>query len=188
MQYETSAIRKGLKVIENQQPHVVVDFQFVKPGKGNAFTRTRLKSLITGNVLDRTYKTGEKLEKAELDQRKVQYIYPEGENRVFMDMEDYQQYPIGEDVLGDVVNYLTEGLECDLLIWESKPISVDPPNFVVLEVVSCGAGAKSDRATAVTKDAEVSTGHTIQVPLFINEGDSIKIDTRSGEYVERAKK
>ena len=188
MMYDTSDIRKGLKVIENNEPHVVVDFEFVKPGKGNAFTRTRMKSLISGNVLDRTYKSGEKLTPAQMDQRDAQYVYDEGEYLVFMDTETYEQYRVGRDVAGDSVNFLKESMEVQVLLFESRPLSVEMPNFVVLAVTDAGAGAKGDRATAATKEATIETGYVIKVPLFIEEGDLLRIDTRTGEYVERAKK
>ena len=188
MEYQTSDIRKGLKLIELNEPHIVVDFDFVKPGKGNAFTRTRLKSMVSGKVIDRTYKTGEKLEGADLDDREVQYLYDEGEFHVFMDTDNYEQYRISAEVLGEQVNYLTEGLVCQMWLWAGNPLSTELPNFVYLDVVSTGAGNKTDRATGATKDAELATGYTIQVPLFINEGDTLKIDTRTGDYVERAKK
>jgi elongation factor P len=186
---ETSQIRKGLKVVlDNNEPFTVVDFQFVKPGKGNAFTRTRMKSLITGNVIERTYKTGEKLQGADLEDRRAQYLYKEGEDLVLMDTETYDQHHVPLDVAGDTVHFLKENTEVSLLLFDGRPISVELPNFVELLVTDAGAGAKGDRATAATKDATLETGYVIQVPLFINEGDLLRIDTRTGEYVERAKK
>ena len=186
--YETSAIRKGLKVIENREPYRVVDFDFIKPGKGNAFTRCRLKNLVNGNTLDRTYKTGEKLLRAEMDDRDAQYLYFDGEFHVFMDTENYEQYSVSADIIGDEVQYLTEGLVVQLLLFEGRPLTIETPNFVELEVTVVGAGNKGDRAAGASKDAELITGYEIQVPLFVNEGDILKIDTRTGAYVERVKK
>ena len=186
--YETSAIRKGLKVIELGETHKVVDFDFVKPVNGNAFTRCRLKSLVSGNVLDRTYKTGEKLLKAEMDDRDAQYLYFDGEFHVFMDTENYEQYSVSKDIIGDDVQYLTEGLVLELLLFEEQPLTIETPNFVELKVTSVGAGSKGDRAAGATKEAELETGYTIQVPLFVNDDDVLKIDTRTGAYVERVKK
>lgn len=188
MMYDTSDIRKNLKVLVDGEPHVVVDFQFVKPGKGNAFTRTRLKSLVTGNVLDRTYRSGEKLEKADFDQRTVQYLYEDGNFRVFMDTETYEQFQVESEKLGDTVSFLVDGLPCELLLFAGSPLSVDLPNFVELEVVDVGAGSTKDKVSGATKDATMSTGLVIQVPVFIERGEFLKVDTRTGEYVERVKK
>jgi len=187
--YDTSQIRKGLKVVlDNNEPFTVVDFQFVKPGKGNAFTRTRMKSLVTGNIIERTYKTGEKLQGADMEDRRAQYLYSEGEDLVMMDLESYDQHHVSKDVAGDAVHFLKENMEVALLLFEGRPLSIELPNFVELQVTDAGVGAKGDRATAATKDATLETGYVIQVPLFINEGDLLRIDTRTGEYVERAKK
>ena len=188
MQYDTSDIRKGLKVVINNEPHVVTVFEFVKPGKGNAFTRTKLKNLVTGNVLDRTYKTGEKLEPADIADRDVQYLYQGADGHVFMDTENYEQYSVSAAVLGDVVNYLSEGLQVILNLFESRPLTVELPNFVELEVVEVGGGSKGDRATGDKKEATLATGFTLQVPVFVNVGDVLKVDTRTGQYVERVKK
>lgn len=187
-QYETSDIRKGLKVLINGEPHAVVTFEFVKPGKGNAFTRVRMKSLISGNVLDRTYKTGERLDKADLEDRTVQYLYAEGQEHVFMDVESFEQYHVPAENLGDAVNFVVENMKVDMLLFDGKPLSVELPNFVELDVKAVGAGSKADKVTGATKEAEVETGYKLQVPVFINEGDRLRIDTRTGEYVERAKK
>ncbi|MFW5876287.1 MAG: elongation factor P [Myxococcota bacterium] len=185
--YDTSDIRKGLKVRIDGQPYVVVDHQFVKPGKGQAFTRTRLKNMITGSVLDRTFKSGEKLEKADLDERQMQYLYPEGDRRVFMDTQTYDQISLSDEQLAENVNYLLDGSMVDVLFYEGKPIDITPPMFVELKVSETDPGFKGDTTTGGTKPAKLETGYSVNVPLFINEGDVLKIDTRTGSYVERVK-
>lgn len=185
--YETSDIRKGVKVLIDGQPYTVVDFQFVKPGKGQAFTRTRLKNMITGNVIDRTYKTGEKLEKAEMEERQMQYLYAEGDDRVFMDTTSYEQMNLGSKELGDNVFYLLDGTVVDILWFQGRAIGVTPPIFVELKVQETEPGFKGDTSSNTTKSAILVTGLTVNVPLFINEGDLLKIDTRTNQYVERVK-
>ncbi|MFW6067452.1 MAG: elongation factor P [Myxococcota bacterium] len=185
--YDTSDIRKGLKVRIDGQPYVVVDHQFVKPGKGQAFTRTRLKNMITGSILERTFKSGEKLEKADLEERQMQYLYPEGDRRVFMDTQTYDQISLGDDQLGENVHYLLDGTMVDVLFYEGKPIDVTPPIFVELAVVETEPGFKGDTTSGATKPARLETGMKVNVPLFINEGDVLKVDTRTGSYVERVK-
>ena len=186
--YDTSDIRKGLKIVHNGEPYVVVDFQFVKPGKGNAFTRTRIKNLITGAVLDMTYRSGEKLQPADTEERTMQYLYQEGSKYWFMDTTTYEQIFVPEEVLGDTKGFLSDNLEVKVLFFEERPIGVEVPTFVELQVVQCEPGVKGDTATGATKPATLSTGHVVNVPLFVEEGDWLKIDTRSGEYVERVRK
>jgi elongation factor P len=185
--YDTSDIRKGLKVRMDGQPFVVVEHQFVKPGKGQAFTRTRLKNMITGSVLDRTFKSGEKLEKADLEERQMQYLYPEGDGRVFMDTQSYDQIRLTEDQLAENVHYLLDGTMVDVLFYEGKPIDIKPPMFVELRVAETEPGFKGDTSSGATKLAKLETGLSISVPLFVNEGDVLKVDTRTVSYVERVK-
>jgi elongation factor P len=185
--YDTSDIRKGLKVRMDGQPYVVVEHQFVKPGKGQAFTRTRLKNMITGSVLDRTFKSGEKLEKADLEERQMQYLYPEGDGRVFMDTQTYDQIRLSEEQLAENVHYLLDGTMVDVLFYEGKPIDIKPPMFVELRVAETEPGFKGDTSSGATKAAKLETGLSINVPLFVNEGDVLKVDTRTVSYVERVK-
>lgn len=185
--YETSDIRKGLKVRIDGQPYTVVEFQFVKPGKGQAFTRTRLKNMMTGNTIDRTYKTGEKLEKADLEERQMQYLYAEGNGRVFMDTSSYEQLTLSEEQLGQSAYYLMDGTMVDVLLYEGRPIGITPPTFVELRVVETEPGFKGDTSGNTTKPAKLETGMSVNVPLFVNQDDVLKIDTRTGEYVERVK-
>lgn len=186
--YETSDIRKGLKITMDGYPWEVVDFQFVKPGKGTAFTRVRVKNLQTGQALDRTFKTGEKLEECNLEEHEAQYMYSDGESFFFMNQESFEQIAITAKVLGDAVKFLTENMECTILVYEGNPINVSLPTFLESEIVYTEPGMKGDTATGGSKPARIATGAEVQVPLFINQGDWIKVDTRDGSYVERVKK
>ena len=186
--YDTSDIRKGLKFIVDGQPWIVVDFQFVKPGKGVAFTRTRTKNMITGSVRDTTYRTGEKLEPANLEDRTMQFLYKEGDEYHFMDTNTYDQVMVVESNLGDAPKFLKDNTEVNILFFESRAVSVDLPIFVQLEVTRTEPGVKGDTASGATKPATLETGHTVNVPLFVEEGVLLKIDTRNGAYVERVKR
>jgi elongation factor P len=183
--YETADIRKNLKIEIDGNPWMVVDFQFVKPGKGNAFTRTRIKNMITGNVIDRTYKTGEKLVPAHLEEHDMQFLYKEGDRYHFMNNQTYEQVELDDDHLGDAKNWLLENLSVQILFFKGQPIGVTPPNFVEMEVIESEPGVKGDTATGATKVAKLITGAEIQVPLFVKQGDWIQIDTRTGEYLRR---
>ena len=187
--YETSQIRKGLKFKMDGDPYIVVDFQFVKPGKGNAFTRTKIKNMITGSVLERTFRTGEKLEPANMEERSMQYLYPEGDNYCFMDQGSYEQVFVSGEVVGTAAKLMPDNLVVEVLFFNERPVDISLPNFVELQVVQSDPGMKGDTATGATKPATLSTGLEIQVPLFVEEGEWLKIDTREGgAYVERVKK
>jgi elongation factor P len=185
--YETSQIRKNLKITIDGQPYAVVDHQFVKPGKGQAFTRTRLRNMLTGSVIDRTFRSGDKLEPADLEERDMQYLYPEGDSQVFMDSETYEQMYIGNAQLGEQRYYLLDGASVEVLLFEGRPIGITPPTFVELTVTETEPGFKGDTTSGTTKPATLETGLQVNVPLFINEGDVLKVDTRTGNYVERVK-
>lgn len=186
--YDTSAIRKGLKIQIDGDPYIVVDFQFVKPGKGNAFTKTRIKNMITGSVLDKTYRSGEKLEPAFVEEIEMQFLYKEGENFCFMDNSSYDQIFVPGEVVGDSAKYLPDNLTATVLVFNERPVGVSLPNFVDMECTHCEPGARGDTASGATKPATLSTGATINVPLFVEQGEWLKIDTRTGSYVERVKK
>lgn len=186
--YDTSDIRKGLKIIVDGQPYIVADFQFVKPGKGQAFTRTRLKHMSSGAVIDRTFKSGEKLEPADVEQRTMSFIYPEGDSFVFMDQSSGDQISINEEVVGENKRFLTDGLEVELIVFKGEPIDLTLPAHVVMQVIQSDPGVRGDTASNVTKPATLTTGAIVQVPLFINQGEWIKVDTRTGEYMERVNK
>ncbi|MBT3215395.1 MAG: elongation factor P [Deltaproteobacteria bacterium] len=184
--YETSDIRKGLRFEMDGDPFVVVDFQFVKPGKGTAFTRTKIRNMISGAVLDRTYKSGEKLKPADTEDRQMQFLYNDGEFH-FMDNNNYEQVSLESSAVGDAVNYLTENMLIEVGFFKGRSIGLSLPNFVVLEVTETAPGEKGNTVTGASKPAVVSTGYSVNVPLFVNEGDQLRIDTRTGEYVERVK-
>ena len=186
--YDTSDIRKNLKFLLEGVPVTVVEFQFVKPGKGQAFTRTKLRNMLTGTMLERTFKTGERFEKADMEERQQQFLYPEGDKFVFMDTKSYEQLFLNGDQLGDARMFIQDGMMVDVLFWNERPIGVTPPTFVELKIVETEPGYKGDTSTNTLKQAKLETGASVGVPLFVNEGDVIKIDTRTYEYVERVKK
>ena len=186
--YETSDIRNGLKVEIDGNPWTITYFQFVKPGKGCAFTRTKMKNLINGSTLERTFKTGEKLEPAQVEEHTMQYMYADSEGFNFMNLETFDQVSISEDGVGDAKYYLVEQMEVQVLFYKNLPVTIDLPNFVELEITYCEPGVKGNTAQGATKQATMSTGLTVNVPLFIEQGEWLKIDTRTGEYVERVKK
>jgi elongation factor P len=185
--YETSDIRKGLKVLMDGHPYTVVEFQFVKPGKGAAFTRTKFKNLLTGSVIERNIRSGEKLEPANVEEKAMQFLYKDGADFVFMDGKSYEQVTIAGEIIGDDADLMLDNLECSVLFFNERAVGVSLPNFVILKVTSTEPGARGDSTGNVTKPAIVETGAEVQVPLFINEGDSLKIDTRNKAYVERVK-
>lgn len=185
---ETSDIRKGVKVQFDGVPFEVVYFQFVKPGKGQAFTRTKMRNMMTGAILERTFKSGEKLEKADLEERTMQYLYPEENFYVFMDTGTYDQLRLTEAQLGENKYYLSDNLMCSVLIYNERPIGLTPPNFVEFEIIETEPGFKGDTSGGTTKLAKIITGLEIQVPLFIEQGEKVRIDTRTGDYSERVRK
>ncbi len=185
MPYQTSDSRTGLKFTMDNAPWNVVEFLFVKPGKGTAFTRTKLKNLITGQVIERNFRTGETLDEVDVATRTATFSYMEGDTFIFMDSESYDQYPIQQSQLGDQSRWLQEGMSCDILFYEGRAINVELPNFIELPITYAEPAVKGDTANNVTKNAEVSTGATVRVPLFIDVGNIVRIDTRTGEYLER---
>lgn len=183
--YETSDFRKGLKILHADQPWVIVDFQHVKPGKGNAFTRTRLRNLITGSQLEVTYKSGDRVGDPEIEDRNMSFLYKEGTVFHFMDQRNYEQVEIEEQSIGDSARFLLPEMVAGIMFWKGRPISIEIPPHVNLKVTYCEAGVKGDTATNVTKPATLETGAIVNVPLFVSEGDVVKVDTRTGEYTER---
>ncbi len=186
--YESSDLRKGLKILIDGEPYIITDFQFSKPGKGQALYRCKLKNMISGYTMDRTYRSGDKFEPAGLEEFHMQYLYNDGEGYHFMDTKTYDQVMLTTDQVGEAKNFLKDNMEVDILFFESMPIDITLPIFVELEVTRADPGVKGDTATGATKPVTLETGHQINVPLFIEEGEMLKIDTRTGEYVERVKK
>ncbi len=185
--YSTAEFKKGLKIEIEGTPYIIVDFQHVKPGKGGAFVRTKLKNLINGRVVDQTFRSGEKVEKPDLMEREMQYLYREGDRYCMMDNETYEQIMLTEEQVGEARPYLIENLNVEVLFFNKAPLAVELPNFVELEVARTEPGVKGDTAAGGTKPATLESGATLQVPLFINEGDRVRVDTRTGTYIERVK-
>lgn len=186
--YNTSDIRNGLKIELDNQPFTVTYFQFVKPGKGTAFTRTKLKSLLTGNVIERTFRTGEKLAPADIAEHEMQYLYDDGEQFHFMNTESFEQIGIDAKVLGDDKHFLLEEAIVRVLFYKGNPVNIELPNFVELTVTYTEPAVRGNTAQGATKVAEMNTGAKVNVPLFIETGEVLRIDTRTGDYQERVKK
>lgn len=186
--YDTSDIKKGLKVTIDNNPYSVIEFQFVKPGKGQAFTRTKLRNLLTGAVLERTFRSGDRLAPADVDNRQMQFLYKEADMFVFMDTSNYEQIQLTPELVGDAANYMIDGLMCDVLFITGMPVGATPPTFVELKVVNTEPGFKGDTTSNTFKPAMLESGLEVQVPLFISEGETLRIDTRTGQYCERVKK
>ena len=185
--YTTSDFRKGLKVEIGGEPFVIVDFQHVKPGKGGAFVRTRLKSLLSGNVIDQTFRSGDRVDKPDLEEREMQFLYQTGDEFHFMDTQTYEQLFLTAEHLGESKDYLKENSVIKALFHNKRPIGVEVPMFVELKIVKSDPGIRGDTATGATKPATLESGAVIQVPLFVEEGDVVRIDTRTREYITRVK-
>ncbi|HYH97963.1 elongation factor P [Hyalangium sp.] len=182
---DTSDFRKGLKIEIDGEPFEIVEFQHVKPGKGSAFVRTTIRSLLTGRVLQPTLKSGEKVGKPDIEDKEMQYLYLQGEDYYFMDTRNYEQTFLSEKVLGEAKNFLKENINVSVLFYNGKAIGVTLPNSVDLKVIKCDPGVRGDTVSGALKPATLETGYTVNVPLFINEGDVLKIDTRDGKYLTR---
>ena len=184
----TTDIRKGLKIQIDGVPFHVVEHQFVKPGKGQSFTRCSVRNLINNKVVEKTWKSGESVELADVEDRKMSYSWEEGDSYVFMDTNTGDQIYVPKDKVGDAQRFLAEGLQCNVTLYNNNPIGVDLPPNVVMQIVASEPGIKGDTASGASKPATLVTGATINVPLFIKEGEWIKIDTSSGQYLERVNK
>jgi len=185
--YSTNEFRSGLKIIIDNDPCVIVENEFVKPGKGQAFNRVRIRNLKTGRVVDKTYKSGESLEAADVIDTDMQYLYSDGEFWHFMEPDTYEQHAADENAVADAKKWLKEEDICQVTLWNNTPLIVAPPNFVKLKIVETDPGLRGDTAQGGIKPARLETGATVRVPLFLEEGETIKVDTRSGEYVSRVK-
>ena len=183
----TSEFRNGLVIRLDGGLFTMVEFQHVKPGKGGAFVRTRLKNVNTGRVIDRTFRSGERVEDVRLEKKPVQYLYQEEGTFVFMDTASYDQIAASEEIVGDMAEFLKEGMEVEIVFYGKEPLDVELPIFVELEVAKTEPGVRGDTASGGSKPATLETGAVIQVPLFLEEGERVKVDTRTGTYVERVK-
>lgn len=185
--YNTSELKKGLKIQLDGDPYLIVECNFVKPGKGQALYKLRLKNLVRGTVIDRTYKSGDSVEAADVEEIDAQYLYHQADKYVFMDTKTYEQYELSKDQVGDAWKYLKDGTECRMVLFNNNPITVTPPNHVVLKVTYAEPAVRGNTATNLTKPVKVETGAEFIVPAFVEQGESIKIDTRTEEYIERVK-
>ncbi|MDX7992949.1 elongation factor P [Xenorhabdus sp. Reich] len=185
--YSTNEFRSGLKIMLDGEPCAILDSEFVKPGKGQAFARVRLRKLISGKLLEKTFKSTDSVESADVMDMNLTYLYNDGEFWHFMNNETFEQLAADEKAVGDNVKWLIDQAECILTLWNGRPISVTPPNFVELEIVETDPGLKGDTAGTGGKPATLSTGAVVKVPLFVQVGEVIKVDTRSNEYVSRVK-
>ena len=186
--YESADLRKGLKLEIDGEPYVVAQFSFVKPGKGQSLYKCRLKNMITGAQFDRTFRSGDKFNKPDLEEVEMEYLYSDGEQFCFMNTSNYEQEFMNEEHLGDAKDFLKENTVCAALFFDGRAIGLSLPNFVELEVTKADPWVKGDTASGDSKPATLSTGYTLNVPTFVEEGEIVKIDTRTGEYVERVKK
>ncbi len=184
--YSASDLRKGLRIEIDGAPYIITDFNFVKPGKGAAIYNTRMKNLITGSTLTRSYRSNEKFDEPKLEERKMRYSYQDGDQYVFLD-KNFEPLNVSASVLGNSRYFLLEDMEVEILLHNNAPIGVELPTFVEKEIIETEPGARGNTATNVTKPAKIEGGYEIQVPLFINQGDIVRIDTRTGAYSDRAR-
>jgi len=185
--YNTNEFRGGLKIILDGDPYNIVENEFVKPGKGQAFNRVKIRNLLTGRVVERTFKSGENVEAADVYETDVQYLYNDGEHWHFMHPDTFDQYAVSKDAVGDGALWMKEEDRCSMVLWNGSPLSVTPPKFTELRIVETDPGLKGDTSGSGGKPATLESGAVVRVPLFVQEGEVIRVDTRSGEYVSRAK-
>ena len=187
MAYSTSEFKCGLKVLIDSDPCAIMENEFVKPGKGQAFNRIKFRNLKTGRVLEKTYKSGDSVEAADVVDLEMQYLYNDGEYWYFMDQNNFEQYSADQTVIADTKHWIRGEEMCFVTLWDNTPLTVTPPNFVILKINETEPGVRGDTAQGGSKTAILETGAIVKVPLFVNEGELLKIDTRTGEYVSRAK-
>ncbi|QKK02508.1 MAG: elongation factor P [Pseudomonadota bacterium] len=185
--YSTNEFKSGLKIILDGDPYTIVENEFVKPGKGQAFSRVRVRNLKSGRVIEKTFKSGETVEAADIFEKEVQYLYSDDEFWHFMDPESFEQIAADEQVIGEARQWLKEEDRCQVTLWNGAPLTIVPPNFVELAVVETDPGLKGDTSGSGGKPARLETGASVRVPLFVQEGDVIRVDTRTGEYMSRVK-
>jgi elongation factor P len=185
--YSTNEFRGGLKIMLDGEPYSIVENQFVKPGKGQAFNRVKVRNLKNGRVIERTFKSGESVEAADVHETELQYLYSDGEAWHFMDLQSFEQLAASEAAVGEAAKWLKEQDLCQVTLYNGEPISVVPPNHVTLRVTATDPGVRGDTSSGGGKPATLETGAVVRVPLFLEEGELIKVDTRTGEYVSRVK-
>ena len=185
--YSTNEFRGGLKILLDSVPYSIVENEFVKPGKGQAFNRVKLRNLTNGRVIERTFKSGESVDGADVVELEVQYLYNDGEHYHFMQPESFEQYQVNPEALGETLKWLKEQDVCTMVLWNGAPLSVDPPNFVELQITETDPGVRGDTSGGGGKPATLETGAVVRVPLFVQQGEVVKVDTRNGEYVSRVK-
>lgn len=185
--YSTNEFRSGVKIMQDNDPCIIIENEFVKPGKGQAFNRVKFRNLKTGRVLEKTFKSGDTVEAADVVDVEMQFLYHDGEHWHFMAPESYEQHELNEKVVSDAAKWLKEQDICIVTLWNGSPLSVTPPNFVILKIAETDPGLRGDTSGGGTKSATLDTGAVIRVPLFLEIGDSVKVDTRNAEYVSRAK-
>ena len=186
--FESGDLKKGLKIEIDGEPYAIVQFEFTKPGKGQALYKCRLKNMVTGAQFDRTFRSGEKFKQPDLDEQEMEYLYSDGEQYCFMNTSSYEQEFLTAEMIGDAINFLKENIVCNILLFDGTPIGISLPIFINLKVEKTDPWVKGDTASGDSKPATLETGYVLQVPPFIEEGEFLKIDTRTGEYVERVKK
>jgi elongation factor P len=185
--YNTSEFRSGLRIMIDADPCIIVENEFVKPGKGQAFSRVRIRNLKTGRVIDKTFRSGDSVEAADIVQTEMQFLYSDGVHWHFMVPDTYEQFAAEESAVTDAKKWLTDQGVCQVTLWNNNPLAVEPPNFVELEIIETEPGVRGDTASGGVKPAKLTTGAVVRVPLFVEQGEVVKVDTRSGEYVSRVK-
>lgn len=185
--YSTNEFKSGLKIMLENDPYSIVENEMVKPGKGQAFNRVKVRNLKTGRVVERTFKSGDSVESADVVETEMQYLYTDGEFWHFMIPDNFEQYTAGKPAMGDSAIWLKDGMNCTVMLWNGQPLNVTAPSHVELKIVETDPGARGDTATGGSKPAKLETGAVVRVPLFIAEGEVIRVDTRTGEYIARAK-
>jgi elongation factor P len=185
--YSTNEFKSGVKILLENNPYSIVENEMVKPGKGQAFNRVKVRNLKNGKVTERTFKSGDTVEAADVQETEMQYLYTDGEFWHFMVPDNFEQYTAGKEALGDGAIWLKDGMSCTVMLWNGEPLNVTPPAHVELKVTATDPGLRGDTATGGGKPAKLETGATVRVPLFINEGEYVRVDTRTGEYIARAK-
>jgi len=185
--YSTNEFKSGLKILLEGDPYAIVENEMVKPGKGQAFNRVKIRNLKTGRVIERTFKSGDSVDAADVVDTEMQYLYTDGDFWHFMVPDSFEQYTAGKSAMGDVAQWLKDGTVCIVTLWNNEPLSVTPPAHVELKIVQTDPGMRGDTVTGGTKPAKLETGAVVKVPLFLNEGEVIRVDTRSAEYIARAR-